>query len=49
MGSNVNLWKAVKVAKNLNMESIPTNLTLGGCPLRKADQPGALAAISHRK
>ena len=25
MGSNVNLWKAVKVAKNLNSGSIPTN------------------------
>ena len=30
MGSKVNLWKAVKVAKNLNSDSIPTNLTLGG-------------------
>ena len=30
MGSNVNLWKAVKVAKNLNSDSFPTNLTLGG-------------------
>ena len=26
----VNLWKAVKLAKNLNSESIPTSLTLGG-------------------
>ena len=25
-----NLWKAVKVAKNLNLDSIPANLTLGG-------------------
>ena len=30
MGSKVNLWKAVKVAKNLNLDSIPPNLTLGG-------------------
>ena len=33
MGSKVNLWKAVKVAKNLNSESIPTNLSLGGVPV----------------
>ena len=30
MCSKVNLWKAVKVAKNLNSESIPMNLTLRG-------------------
>ena len=30
MGSKVNLWKAVKVAKNLNSESVPMNLSLGG-------------------
>ena len=33
MGSKVNLWNAVKVAKNLNIDSIPTNLTLGGVPI----------------
>ena len=32
-GSNVNLWKAVKIAKNLNCERIPSNLTLGGIPV----------------
>ena len=30
MGGKVNLWKAVKVAKNQNVESISENLTLGG-------------------
>ena len=30
MGKKVNLWKAVKLAKNMNSESIPTSLTLGG-------------------
>ena len=30
MGSKFNLWKAVKKAKNLNVDSIPNNLTLGG-------------------
>jgi hypothetical protein len=33
MGSKVNLWKAVKVAKNLNLDSIPSNLTLSGVPI----------------
>ena len=33
MGGKVNLWKAVKVAKNQNVESIPENLTLGGLPI----------------
>ncbi len=33
MGSKVNLWKAVKVSKNLNLDSIPSNLTLSGVPI----------------
>ena len=33
MGCKVNLWKAVKVTKNLNSETIPTNLTLVGVPV----------------
>ena len=33
MGGYVNLWKAVKVAKNLNSDSIPTNLTLRRVPI----------------
>ena len=32
-GNSPNLWKAVKMAKNLNCDSIPTNMTLGGVPL----------------
>ena len=31
--NNVNLWKAVKLVKSLNSESIPPNLTLGGVPV----------------
>ena len=29
-GNKTNLWKAVKVAKNLSVQEIPPNLTLGG-------------------
>ena len=29
-GNKNNLWKAVKVAKNLSVQDIPPNLTLGG-------------------
>ena len=32
-GGNVNLWKAVKIAKNLNLDRVPLNLTLGGIPV----------------
>ena len=28
-----NLWKAVKIAKNLNNENIPDNLTLNDIPI----------------
>ena len=30
MGNKGNLWKAVKVARDLNVDSLPKNLTLGG-------------------
>ena len=49
MGKKINLWKAVKVTKNLNTDSIPTNLTLGGCLLRRAELMSALVTIFHRK
>ena len=36
MGGKVNLWKAVKVAQNLNVDTIPLKLTLGeGVPIPK--------------
>jgi hypothetical protein len=35
MGTNGNIWKAVKIAKNLNVDSLPKNLTLGGKPVQK--------------
>ena len=33
LGPKGNLWQAVKAAKNVNREEIPSNLTLGGFPL----------------
>ena len=32
-GTKVNLWKAVKIAKNLNCDRIPSNLASGGVPV----------------
>ena len=44
-----NIWKAVKVAKNLNHESIPTNLTLKGLPIAPGDAANAFAAFFNEK
>ena len=49
MGAKVNLWKAVKAAKNQNVDTIPDNLTLGGVPVPEGCTAESLAAISHKK
>ena len=36
-GNNANLWRAVKMSKNANNESIPLNMTAAGIPVA-ADQ-----------
>ena len=33
MGAKVNLWRAVNLARNVNCNAIPKNLTLGGVPV----------------
>ena len=33
LGGGANLWKAVKLAKNLVTNELPTDLTLGGVPV----------------
>ena len=33
VGRGANLWKAVKLAKNLNLETIPDKLTLNNVPV----------------
>ena len=49
MGSKVNLWKAVKVAKNVNCSSIPKNLTLGGVAINDGCVAESFAKIFHEK
>ena len=48
-GSGANLWKAVKLAKNINVESIPSNLTLGGLPIAAHEIPNAFANFFNDK
>ena len=36
-GGKGNIWKAVKIAKNLNTNSLPKNMTLGDTPIATCD------------
>ena len=49
MGSKPDLWKAVRVAKDLNVNEIPSNLTLGGVPVQGGDIAGSFAGHFHDK
>ena len=49
MGTKGNVWKAVKVAKNLNIDSLPKNLTLGGRPIAEGDIASSFAGYFSRK
>ena len=49
MGGGINLWKAVKLAKNLLADAIPTNLTLGGKPIATVNAADAIALYFHEK
>ena len=40
---NLGLWKAVKVAKNLNSNEYPENMSLGGVPVAGSDLANAFA------
>ena len=42
-GQKQNLWKAVKVARGLNPDEIPSDLTLGGVPVATNDVAGSFA------
>ena len=46
MGVNANLWKAVKLAKNLTTNDLPANLTLGGKPVAGSDVANSFAKHS---
>ena len=48
-GNGGNLWKAVKIARNVVCDSIPTNLTLGGLPIATHDVPNAFASFFSEK
>ena len=43
MGVSQNLWGAVKLAKGLNPDEIPRNLTLGGVAIDENDIAGSFA------
>ena len=49
MGIKGNIWKAVKVAKNLNHDSIPKNLTLNGLSVAECDIAKCFAEICNSK
>ena len=40
---SANLWKAVKLAKNLVTNELPTDLTLGGVPVAGSDIANSFA------
>ena len=48
-GSSFNLWKAVKVAKNLSKDSIPSCLSLGGLNIPLGCHAQAFAGHFHSK
>jgi hypothetical protein len=49
MGTNGNIWKVVKIAKNLNVDSLPKNLTLGGKPEAENDIAKFFAGYFNHK
>ena len=46
---NVGLWKAVKLAKNLNNNDIPKNMSLGGLPVSQLNLANAFAEYFDSK
>ena len=48
-GGNSNLWKAVKIAKCLNMNAIPNDLTLGGLPVATGQAASIFAGYFSSK
>ena len=43
------MWKAVKIAKDLNVENIPKNLTLGGIPVAPGQAASSFAGYFSSK
>ena len=48
-GTNGNIWRAVGVAKDLNPDTIPANLTLGGVAVGPGGAAGAFAKHFYEK
>ena len=48
-GNANNLWRAIKVAKNLNQDTIPLNLTHGGLPIEVNNRANAFATFFKEK
>ena len=49
MGNKGSLWKAVKVARDLNVDSLPKNLTLGGKLIAEGDIANSFAGYFNEK
>ena len=49
LGPNTNIWKAVKLAKNICLHDIPLNMTLGGVNVPPADIANAFASFFSKK
>ena len=49
LGPRVNIWKAVKIAKNLCPTDIPQNMLLGGVPVRPGGIADSFASYFHEK
>ena len=49
LGVSANLWKAVKLAKNLTTNDLPSNLTLGGRPVAGCDVANSFAKHFYQK
>ena len=48
-GNGGDIWKAIKIAKNVNMATMPENLTLGGLPIATHEISNAFASYFAHK
>ena len=49
LGPNTNIWKAVKLAKNICLHDIPLNMTLGGVNVPPTNIANAFASFFSKK
>jgi hypothetical protein len=49
LGPKTNIWKAVKVAKDLTTMGLPPNLTIGGVPVLVGAFVNSFASHFHNK